>query len=280
MDHDLGELTAGDGTRLVYHRWRVDSAVGTVGLLPGLAGHAGQPGYAFLVDALTQEGLAVYGLDLRGRGRSGGIRDHVDSWGDYFEDVDRFLRTVVEQETPRPVFLFGQSMGGLLALDYGTRPGVDLAGVVACCPALALQPAPPEQVAQLEELDRSAPTTLLPSPVQDMSVVTRDPTVQQALQQDPLVLREVTVRAETEMVRAIGRVQQQAPAFTLPLLLVYGTDDPLVPPSGSREFFEHAGSPDKTLLPCEGSRHQPFADLDRDRVNTDIANWITNRCPR
>jgi acylglycerol lipase len=279
MNHQIRELTASDGTKLAYHWWPVATPIATVGLLPGMAGHASQPGFEYLVQALTRAGISAAGLDLRGRGRSGGIRGHVDAWSEYISDVDLFLQLIVKEEPSSPVFLFGHSMGGLLALDAAMQPGVALAGVIACSPTLAMREVPPEVAEQVAELDRTAPTTTIPF-VWVASSLTRDPAVQQAQEQDPLLLHAITARAAAEMARAIPRVQDRAAEFTLPLLLVYGTDDLLVPPSGSLDFFDRAGMSDRTMLRYEGSRHQPFADLDRDRVNSDIVDWITDHCSR
>jgi alpha-beta hydrolase superfamily lysophospholipase len=45
-------------------------------------------------------------------------------------------------------------------------------------------------------------------------------------------------------------------------------------PSGSRHFFEAAGSDDKSLKLYEGGYHDPLADLDREAVMADIVDWL------
>ena len=70
-------LTAGDGVRLHYLRWRSrqspPSAV--VVFLHGIASHAGW--FAETAADLNRQGVEVYGLDRRGSGRSGGPRGHL-----------------------------------------------------------------------------------------------------------------------------------------------------------------------------------------------------------
>lgn len=75
--------------------------------------------YTYLVDALTAGGYAVYGFDHRGHGRSPGKRGHVDAFADFREDVGRFRAHIQAEAPAAPLFLFGHSMGGLIAVDAG-----------------------------------------------------------------------------------------------------------------------------------------------------------------
>jgi alpha-beta hydrolase superfamily lysophospholipase len=63
-------------------------------------------------------------------------------------------------------------------------------------------------------------------------------------------------------------------AFTLPLLILHGTADKVTKPSGSKEFYEKAGSKDKTLKLYEGHFHDLLADVGKQQVMADIQAWI------
>jgi len=45
-------------------------------------------------------------------------------------------------------------------------------------------------------------------------------------------------------------------------------------PSGSKEFYEKAGSIDKTLKLYEGHFHDLLADVGKQQVMADIQDWI------
>src|SRR6185437_3778243 len=62
--------------------------------------------------------------------------------------------------------------------------------------------------------------------------------------------------------------------ITLPLLILHGTADKVTKPSGSQEFFERAGSGDKTLKLYEGHFHDLLADIGKQQVMADIQGWI------
>ena len=56
--------------------------------------------------------------------------------------------------------------------------------------------------------------------------------------------------------------------ITLPVLIIHGTADKAAKPSGSRHFYEHAGSKDRTLKFYEGRYHDPLSDLGKEEAAT------------
>ena len=78
-------LTAGDGTDLFLHDWSVPDAKATVALLHGYGEHAGR--YAEMAEGFNAKGISVIAVDLRGHGKSAGLRGHVDRFSDYYLDA-------------------------------------------------------------------------------------------------------------------------------------------------------------------------------------------------
>ena len=64
------------------------------------------------------------------------------------------------------------------------------------------------------------------------------------------------------------------------MLILHGTADKATRPDGSQEFFDHAGSADKTLKLYEGYYHDLLNDLGREAVMADIVGWIEARLPQ
>ena len=73
-----------------------------------------------------------------------------------------------------------------------------------------------------------------------------------------------------EMVRADERLKRDFPQFKLPLLIIHGTKDTVTRPEGSQEFYDRAGSTDKTLKLYEGYFHDPLNDIGKEAVMADI----------
>jgi len=103
----------------------------------------------------------------------------------------------------------------------------------------------------------------------------RDPAVVAALNADPLIANE-SQPSETvaELVRADQLLKKSFWLITLPLLILHGTADKVTKPSGSKEFYERAGSSDKTLKLYEGHFHDLLADVGKQQVMADIQAWI------
>ena len=177
-----GVLGAG-AVELYWQGWLPASPRGVLLLCHGLGEHAGR--YGNVVDAVVPDGWAVYGLDQRGHGRSGGHRAHVDRYADLLIDFDAFRRAVVARHPGLPVVLLGHSMGGQIALAYALDHQAELAGLVLSAPALAGDVVPKPVVPLLRALGRVAPR-LRPAGI-DVTKISKDPAVVAAYRTDPLV---------------------------------------------------------------------------------------------
>jgi alpha-beta hydrolase superfamily lysophospholipase len=95
---------------------------------------------------------------------------------------------------------------------------------------------------------------------------------------DPLIANEAQP-SETmaELARAAERLGKSFGQITLPVLILHGTGDTVTKPSGSQEFYEKAGSNDKTLKLYEGHFHDLLADVGKQQVIADIQAWIDAR---
>jgi alpha-beta hydrolase superfamily lysophospholipase len=62
-----------------------------------------------------------------------------------------------------------------------------------------------------------------------------------------------------------------------PLLMLLGSQDPVIDPKTSRTFFERVSSEDKTLLIYPGMLHEPLNEIGREQVIADVAHWIERR---
>ena len=60
---------------------------------------------------------------------------------------------------------------------------------------------------------------------------------------------------------------------------MHGTADKATRPDGSQQFFDEAGSTDKTLKLYEGHYHDLLNDTGREQVFDDIVEWIDARLP-
>jgi len=264
------------GLRIFYRSWQPPTAPrGVVVIVHGFNSHSGY--YLWTAEQLVAKGLAVYALDLRGRGQSDGERFYVQDFAEYVADVDGAVQIARANHAGLPIFVLGHSAGGVVSCLYTLEHQHELAGLI--CESFAFQvPAPDFALAVFKGLAHVAPHAhVLHLKNEDFS---RDAAVVAAMNADPLIAHETQpTQTVAEMVRADERLKQAFPTFTLPLLILHGTHDKATRPAGSQQFFDNAGSTDKTLKLYDGGYHDLLNDTGKSLVMGDIAQWLQQRLP-
>lgn len=276
--HRDGTFPGTDGAPLYYQAWLPAEGRPRAVLvsLHGLGDHSGL--YPNLANHFPAKGLAIYAYDMRGNGRSPGQRAYVRRWDEYREDLHAFLGRVRAWQRGLPVFLLGNSLGGLVVLDYALHHPDGLAGVIAAAAPLGQVGVPPLLMALGRVLSRVMPRFSL-NVGMDLSGLARDPAVVEAVLADPLFHRRGTARLSTELTAAITRVQNGAENLSVPLLVLHGSADRMVPPDGARTFFARVRHPDREFREYPGAYHGLFADVDFEKVLGDLEGWVDAHIP-
>lgn len=265
-----------NGLRIFVRSWHPsDPLKAVVAICHGVKSHSGY--YHWIAEQLVANGFAVYALDLRGRGRSGGERFFVEDVSQYVGDVSALIDLTRRREGDLPLFLLGHSAGGVVASTYVLDNQERLAGFI--CESFAYQVyAPDFLLSVIKGLSRVAPR--LPVLRLNNSDFSRDPAVVAEMDADPLIANEVQPMATVAaLVKGTERLNAEFGSIQLPLLILHGTDDKVTRPSGSKEFHQEAGSSDKTLKLYDGHSHDLFNDIGRERVLADIVAWMEARLP-
>ena len=271
------KVDCGRDYQLFIRSWRPSvTPRAAVAICHGVKSHSGY--YLWTAEQLVANGMAVYALDLHGRGHSDGERFYLEKLQHYLDDVDTMLKLARSREPGLPVYLLGHSAGGVISSVYTLEHQKDLAGLI--CESFAFQVyAPDFALAVLKGLSHLAPHAhVLAFKNEDFS---RDPTVVQFMNDDPLIAHEVQpTRTVAELVRADERLKVEFPQITLPVMILHGTADKVTKPSGSQFFYDTAGSQDKTLKLYEGHVHDLLNDLGKEKVMADIIAWLNARIPQ
>jgi len=262
------------GLNIFIRSWRPTAKPRAVMVIVhGFNAHSGQ--YRPVAEEFTEMGLAVYALDLRGRGKSDGERFYVEKMTDYVSDLSSVMQLVKLREPGLKVYLLGHSAGGVISCLYTLEHQAELAGLI--CESFAFQvPAPDFALAVLKGLSHLAPHAhVLRLKNEDFS---RDPAVVAEMNNDPLIANEVQpTLTVAEMVRADERLKREFQFITLPVLILHGTLDKAAKSSGSQFFYDTAASTDKTLKLYDGHFHDLLHDVGKERVMADIQDWLNAR---
>lgn len=262
------------GLRIFTRHWEAEgTARASLVICHGVNSHGGQ--YVGAAEDFASRGFSVTALDLRGRGKSEGERFYAESIDDYVSDLSRAIELGRSRHPELPMYLLGHSAGGVTSVAYALDHQDRLDGLI--CESFAFRVyAPNFALKLLEGASHFVPHAhVLKLKMEDFS---RDPDWVARLVADPLTLDEVQpVATVAAFARAGERFEREFSRITLPVLILHGTADKATRPDGSQEFFEKAGSSDKTLKLYEGHYHDLLNDLGRERVMNDIVGWIEAR---
>ncbi|HID87507.1 MAG TPA: alpha/beta hydrolase [Anaerolineae bacterium] len=271
-------LVLRDGVRLFYRHWEPPSGRAVEGVVVSIHG-SGSHGahHQVLGRHLTPQGMAVYALDMRGHGFSGGRRGDLDDFGTFVADVDEVLWFLRQKHRRMPIFLLGESMGGSIAMRYAAEHPDGMAGIVLLAPAyrLALSSArSPGPLAILRGL--LYPVYALCNPqarVIDLSGGRGEP----GQEEDILITRRMSLRLGLTLFRTMRTMRDLAPSVTIPTLILHGGQDRSIDPQGSRELYERLASRDKELILFPEAHHILLRDPETPRVLATIERWLGER---
>lgn len=273
---------ASTGILLHYRSWSPPNcapARATVYVVHGYAEHLGR--HEPFAVALSQAGFVVHALDLAGHGQSHGDRAFITSLDDIVADVLELCVRVAPPAAGSPAFLFGHSMGGLVALRVaqGATGARLFKGAVLSAPALNIDPAVDTTMNRWLARTLSNILPKLPVTPMDPRKLCTDARVVEAFLRDPLVYHgNVRVRTGAEIIHHIASAFADATTMTVPLFIVHGVADQVCQIGGSRKMAALLLSPKATLNEYPGAFHELLNEPNvAAQATRDIIEWLNVR---
>jgi acylglycerol lipase len=273
-EHVEGRLDGAGGIELYWQGWLPQAEPRAVVVIShGVSEHSAR--YAHVGERLAGAGYAAYAVDHRGHGRSQGKRVMVNA-DDVVADLRAFIDLAAARHPGRPVYLLGHSMGAAIAIACAVRHQDALAGLLLSGALADPDAASPATRALSRVLSKLTPG--LGVYQVDSSLISRDPEVVRAYEQDPLVHHgKLPARTVAELTGAVGRFPEEVPRLRLPLLVMHGGSDSLTTLAGSRMVHDRASSGDKTLEVYDGLRHEILNEPEKERVIAEMIEWLDAR---
>lgn len=260
-----------DGVEIFYRSWQPQEARHAIIMLHGAAVHSGLH-YALLGRCLSKAGFSVFAPDLRGHGRSGGPRGHVNKFSDYLADLHILLQKVSAQY-PGKIFLWGESLGGLICLGYAEKFPGTVDGTIASSPGLRLTTRLPfPALFNLNSFSFWTPTLYIP--MHDfMERAIGNPRLIKKAKRDILLITSFTVRYLAEIIEAGTTVGKGLETLTTPCFFQLAGADQIVDTPAVARLFASIPAKQKALKIYDGLNHCLFPEKPS-LILEDTVRWL------
>tara|TARA_R110001583_G_scaffold96819_4_gene241496 strand:+ start:18528 stop:19673 length:1146 start_codon:yes stop_codon:yes gene_type:complete len=247
-------------------------------------------GFAEAGAQLAQHGIAVYAYDQRGFGRSP-TRGFWPGMNSLVQDASDALLVLRGLYPDTPVYLTGVSMGAAVAIiTAASRPQL-MDGVILVSPAVWDRAEMPwYQTVPLAVLSHTLPW--LPVTGRGLEIWPSDNIAMlRRLGRDPNMLSSVRVDMVTGIADLMDRARSRAGDLHLPMLVMTGQKDQVIPPVVMASFVndlpERAkpvpkggkGKRSATICVYEQGYHMLLRDLNGPHVIDDLAAWVAGKVP-
>ena len=254
---------------MIYKKKFGEPLKGWVILVHGLGEHSQR--YSKLISLLNKEGFAVYTFDWPGHGKSKGKRGHSS-----IKEGIKIIEGIIKEIGEKP-FLFGHSLGGLTVIRYAEVHPHDIKGVVASSPALKKG----ADISSFHVFLAKFLGVILPSLTVNNKInpkdLSRNEKAVEKYVNDPLVHDQISTALSNSIFKNINKAFHDAEKITVPLMILAGTDDHIVPIQGAKQFIRDLKEKDKELKEFEGAYHEIFEDTQwAELYHKTIVDWIKN----
>ncbi len=267
--------------QLYVREWLPDSADDTevkavVCVLHGMGEHGER--FSHVAERLTSHGFAVVAMDQFGHGHSSGKRGHMLSIEATISEAGLMIADAGSRHPGLPLFLYGHSMGGNIALNCALRLHPKLTGLILSSPWLRLAFQPPEVKLWLARRLASIVPALQQSTGLKTGDLYRSGNPHAAsIVNDELYHKKITVRTFNEIQRAGEWAIEHIDEIDVPVLIIHGTADRITSFQASKELAARLGER-CAWLPVEGGYHELHNDIDGEHTIVQMIDWIDRRC--
>ncbi len=259
--------------KIYYQSWVPEKPKAIVQIVHGGVEHIGR--YKHLVDYLTSSGIAVYGNDHRGNGKSEGRRNHIGSFDEFVEDCYQLTKIIKKEQKGKPLFLVGHSMGSLVSQRYAIKYQKELKGLVLSGSGTGVPlPKPLELLARV--MVKIWPTFMGSAGIipEELS---SDPESVEDYINDPLInYKKATASYGYAFVKHYPEIKDKIGAIKIPVLIQKGELDKLV--INIDELIDDLKNTDLTVKIYPDGWHEMYTETKekRDEAFADLEKWINS----
>jgi acylglycerol lipase len=232
-----------------------------------------------LADFLVSKEIGLIAVDNRGHGRSEPKSDKFDKPGEMMAIYEKLIL----KNKKHPIFLLGESLGcTMLARFFQSQSAVlkYVRAIIFQVPPLKLpyhhifkkiKPLLKPILILGQSLTMGFPF-LIAKPGFDKTYFTEFHRIDRV---DPIRASKISIRHLYTAANLIFRFPSRLKFIDVPILILEGTGDNVVDPSGAIELFKNLKQVPRKLIMYKNANHSLYNDINSQRVYEDIYRWIT-----
>jgi acylglycerol lipase len=233
--------------------------------------------------SLNELGLIVFGHDHPSHGLSSGPRAYWNRLDELRDAAMEFCGAMLKDERyklgSKPRFVVAMSMGGTVAVQVARSAPSLFTGYVLLSPAVRT----PDDMFGLYGRVLAAFSSVLNVLIPQTKVIrlppSGDETIRNAVEADELVIKgPVAVRVAKQFLDVYKDIEQNAASIEFPALLVMvGSKDNIVSPSGTHDFVDQVQCPDKEVKVFDNLGHEVIREHGCNEARETLYAWVTKR---
>ncbi|MGD0842239.1 MAG: alpha/beta fold hydrolase [Candidatus Acidiferrales bacterium] len=275
-EHGFAESS--DGACLFYRFWAPANGAEPkhiVLVLHGIGLHSGD--YKPTALELNKAGIAVYAMDTRGHGLSCGKRANVPEPATETGDIAIMLDKIHRLHPHAELFLLGESMGAIFALNYAKANTPIISGLILLSPVVSVNPKQYEQI----RMWRYLPDFLFFRDKPDIDLAGRGTATGKADVQadatspaDPLEFDKISVNYILELRRNKAHWTDTASQVRVPTLIMKGDLDQVSSSGSARRLFNLIATTDKEYESYPNLEHSLLSSSEAPDILNSVSAWI------
>ncbi|XP_010681611.2 caffeoylshikimate esterase isoform X2 [Beta vulgaris subsp. vulgaris] len=236
---------------------------------------------------IAGSGYGVYAVDHPGFGLSDGLHGYISNFDDLVDNViEQYAKIKGRPELQGlPRFIFGQSMGGAVALKTHLKEPDQWDGMILVAPMckVAEEVMPPAAVLKVANVLSNVIPEVKFFPTKDLAELAFRNYKYREMAYYNMICYSDRVRLKTamEILKVTSEIESNVNKVCSPLLVIHGAADMVTDPNVSKFLYEKACSKDKTIKLYQGGYHSILEGEPDDAIFTvfdDIIEWLDTRC--
>lgn len=261
-----------ENNQVYFYKWGQSKPKAIIILVHGLGEHIRR--YDEQFEYLSNQGFITLAADLKGHGQSAGTRGVWNDINEQYEIISEVFKMAQTDYPQIPIFLYGHSMGGNIAIGYMIDRRPKVKGLIITGAAIKTPKDMPSFI--VNALLSSPPliqNIVIPNGL-NLKSLCSDKKIIEEYKKDPLVHTKVSLAAGATILKNAQTILSYKLENDYPVLLMHGAKDTICYPKGtellSREVFMN-----KVTIKIWGNMyHEIHNETDKKQVWDFMMDWM------